>query len=174
MDSINKHIGFVMIILYLTLLCSCTSFEDKLCDYMEHDQPDCPDTTYWQTIDLQKVLNIEYDRLYIVGGFEKDIRQATDSNWDEGDFLNWDENLLLLVKGYEIVYQNEISNSDAETYYIDQPEDNYGTVILVDSTSVYNVRVDICHGVPHYYLYNKKRMDNGKVYRNHMWWFRNN
>lgn len=64
----------------LVLSCSSNGFEDKLCDYMEHDQPDCRDTTYWQTIDLQKVLNVEYDRLYIVApNFEEDIRQVTHS-----------------------------------------------------------------------------------------------
>ena len=40
------------------LSCSSNGFEDKLCDYMEYDQPDCTDTTYWQTIDLQKVLTM--------------------------------------------------------------------------------------------------------------------
>ena len=178
MDSINKHIGFPMTML-LVLLCSCNGFENKLCEYMKRDQPNCPDTTYWQTIDLQKVLNIEYDRLYLLApNFEEDIRQITHSNWNDGDFVSWDENLLLLIKGNNVVYKEAVDNC-YKVVEFDQPDEvfifdsttisndclNPG-ILLLDTTSIYNVKICISNSEIHYYLYNKERLDKGEMFRN--------
>ena len=105
MDLINKNL-FLMIVLSLY---SCSEFETKLSRYMEKEMPLCTDTTYWRTVDLQEVLGVEFDRLYIIGSdFEEDIAKVTKTDWKNGDFLSWDKDLLLLAKGNKVVFKDEI------------------------------------------------------------------
>lgn len=173
MGLINKYIvSFIVLSLY-----SCSDFETKLSRYMEKDLPSCTDTTYWRVVDLQDVLGVKYDRLYIIGSnFENDIAKGTRTNWKDGDFLSWDKDLLLLAKEDKVVFKDEIEKADGSFYSFDKYSDSKDTIIyplserpttgckLFDTSTIYYVRVDIIRGKSYYTLYNKDRMEHGKSF----------
>ncbi|WP_028903832.1 MULTISPECIES: hypothetical protein [unclassified Prevotella] len=40
--------------------------------------PTCTDTTYWRIVDLQDVVGVKYDKLFLIGSdFEEDIARET-------------------------------------------------------------------------------------------------
>lgn len=173
MDLINKNL-FLMIVLSLY---SCSEFETKLSRYMEKEMPLCTDTTYWRTVDLQEVLGVEFDRLYIIGSdFEEDIAKVTKTDWKNGDFLSWDKDLLLLAKGNKVVFKDEIEKKRKTFYAFDHFYDCGDTIIdsspeyllsgckLIDNSTFYYIRVDIIKGKSYYTLYNKERMEHGKSF----------
>ena len=173
MGLINKFIvAFIILSLY-----SCSEFETKLSRYMERDLPSCTDTTYWRVVDLQDVLGVKYDRLYIIGSnFEDDIAKGTRTNWKDGDFLSWDKDLLLLAKENKVVFKDEIEKADGSFYSFDKYSDSKDTIIyplserptsgckLFDTSTIYYIRVDIIRGKSYYTLYNKNRMEHGKSF----------
>lgn len=173
MDLTNKYI----VLLFIFLLYSCSEFETKLSRYMEKDMPACADTTYWRLVDLQEVLGVKYDRLYIIGSdFEEDIAQGTKTDWQDGDYLSWDKDLLLLAKGSKVVFKDEIEKADGSFYSFDKEHDPKDTVVyplsehptsgckLFDTSTMYYIRVDIIRGKSYYTLYNKDRMENNKAF----------
>ena len=158
-------------------LYSCSEFETKLSRYMEKEMPLCTDTTYWRTVDLQEVLGVEFDRLYIIGSdFEEDIAKVTKTDWKNGDFLSWDKDLLLLAKGNKVVFKDEIEKKRKTFYAFDHFYDCGDTIIdsspeyllsgckLIDNSTFYYIRVDIIKGKSYYTLYNKERMEHGKSF----------
>ena len=119
---------------------------------MEKDMPSCTDTTYWRLVDLQDVIGVKYDKLYLIGSeFEEDIAKGTGTDWKDGDFISWDKDLLLLVKGNEIVYKDVIEKADKR-------------FSLIEKSTLYYIRTDVIKGKRYYTLYNKERMEHGKTY----------
>ena len=166
-----------IVILTIIFLSSCSNFGKKLSVYMENDMPSCADTTYWRIVDLQDVIGVKYDKLFIIGSdYEKDIAKGTGTDWNEGDFLSWDKNLLLLVKGNKIVYKDVIEKSDKSFYAFDMfcfSEDSIVDPLceyhktgwpLIEKSTLYYIRTDIIKGQRYYTLYNKDRMEHGKTF----------
>lgn len=171
MNFVNKY----SVLLMVSLLYSCSEFETKLSHYMEKDIPSCTDTTFWRVVDLQEVLGVKYDRLYIIGeDFEEDIAKGTKTDWKDGDFLNWDKDLLLLAKGNKVVFKDEIEKADGSFYSFDKEykdtiiyplsEHPTSSCKLYDTSTIYYVRVDVWRGKVYYTLYNKYRMEHGKSF----------
>ena len=173
MDLRNNYMSVVIII----LLSSCSNFESKLSQYMEKDMPSCTDTTYWRLVDLQDVIGVKYDKLYLIGSeFEEDIAKGTGTEWKDGDFISWDKDLLLLVKGNEIVFKDVIEKTDKKFYAFDKfclSEDSIVDPLceyhktgwpLIEKSTLYYIRTDVIKGKRYYTLYNKERMEHGKTY----------
>lgn len=166
-----------MSVVIIILLSSCSNFESKLSQYMEKDMPSCTDTTYWRLVDLQDVIGVKYDKLYLIGSeFEEDIAKGTGTDWKGGDFISWDKNLLLLVKGNEIVFKDVIEKTDKKFYAFDKfclSEDSIVDPLceyhktgwpLIEKSTLYYIRTDVIKGKRYYTLYNKERMEHGKTY----------
>ena len=164
-------------VVIIILLSSCSNFESKLSQYMEKDMPSCTDTTYWRLVDLQDVIGVKYDKLYLIGSeFEEDIAKGTGTDWKGGDFISWDKNLLLLVKGNEIVFKDVIEKTDKKFYAFDKfclSEDSIVDPLceyhktgwpLIEKSTLYYIRTDVIKGKRYYTLYNKERMEHGKTY----------
>ena len=116
-DLINNYVVLSIIL----LLYSCSQFEKKLSQYMEKDMPSCTDTTFWRIVDLQDVIGVKYDKLFLIGSeFEDDIAKVTETDWKDGDFISWDKDLLLLVKGNKVVFKDEIEKTDKSFYAFDK------------------------------------------------------
>lgn len=173
MNFVNKY----SVLLMVSLLYSCSEFETKLSHYMEEDMPSCTDTTYWRLVDLQEVLGVQYDRLYLIGEeYEEDIAKGTKTDWKDGDFLSWDKDLLLLAKGNKVVYKEEIGKGEGKFWCFDKFADCSDTIVypfserpmysckLYDTSTMYYVRVDVIRGKGHYMLYSKSRMEQGKSF----------
>ena len=176
MDFRNNHIVIIVMIVMI-LLSSCSNFGRKLSLYMEKDMPSCADTTYWRIVDLQDVLGIKYDKLFLIGSdFEKEIAEGTGTDWKDGDFLSWDKDLLLLVKDNKIVYKDVIEKADKSFYAFDKfclSEDSIVDPLceyhktgwpLIENSTMYYIRIDIIKGNKYYTLYNKDRMEHGKTF----------
>lgn len=156
------------------LLFGCSRFESKLLSYIGAEKHSCKDTTYWQVVDLKEVLNIDYDRLYIISEFAdaESIAKITSSNWNATCKADDDRDLLILVKGQDVVYHELISKWEDESFAFDKQFDYQTLYSVLDSTSLYYVRIDITKGNAHYFLYNKERMDEAQEYRQFWSWFR--
>ena len=176
--SIKKKVcKSYLAVVIIILLSSCSNFESKLSQYMEKDMPSCTDTTYWRLVDLQDVIGVKYDKLYLIGSeFEEDIAKGTGTDWKDGDFISWDKDLLLLVKGNEIVYKDVIEKADKRFYAFDKfclSEDSIVDPLceyhktgwpLIEKSTLYYIRTDVIKGKRYYTLYNKERMEHGKTY----------
>lgn len=176
---------YMVLLIILPLLYSCSKFENKLSQYMEKDMPACTDTTYWRLVDLQDVVGVKYDKLFLIGSeFEEDIARGTGADWKDGDFLSWDKDLLLLVKDNKIVYKDAIEKSDKSFYAFDKfcvSEDSIVDPLceyhkkgwpLIENSTLYYVRTDIIRGKRYYTLYNKYRMEHGKTFFQPWGWLR--
>lgn len=180
--SINNILELLVII----SLYGCSSFENKLSSYMEDISPITNDTTYWREVDLQDVIGIKYDKLFIIASdFQEDIAKGTGSDWSDGDYIDWDKKLLLLVKDGKVVYKDEIENCDRSFYMFDQNSSycsnpNSDSLLtyhtngwpLIDKSTVYYIRVDVIRRKRYYTLYNKERMENGNIWFIDAFWLR--
>lgn len=178
MDSINKN-SFILYITTLFIFVGCTStFEQKLSLYMKKDMPACNDTTYWKMIDLQDVVGVEYDTLYLLNDiYEKDIPSTINAEWNGGNIISDEYNTIVLTKDNHVVFKDVINNSDKGNIFIDfdilPRVHTCDKFLLKDTSTLYYVRVDKTNGELYYTLYNKERKDKGKEFCNKLWWFRN-
>lgn len=164
----------VLIVVCACVLASCNNTGTRISDYMESTiESSCRDTTFWKIVDLQDVLGIDYDSLFIFGSaFGNDICNVTHSDWNGGDYLSDKKDLFLLIKGNKVVYKDEIDKSMEDFYAFDQPFRSTAPYILKDTSTIYYVRVDISNNEKHYFFYNKERKDKGEEYNHHWIWFR--
>lgn len=156
---------FTWIIVFVAMSCfsSCCRFPSQLHKYMKSSSHPSRDTTYWQTIDMGEVLNVEYDTLYLISECsESQIKAFTHSDYDNGSSRNSHRLLLVCVKNGHVVYSDAFDLFGKNRVAFDTGG-IFECYRIKHSTPVYTVKVDIIDGNAHYYLYNKELLDNGKI-----------
>lgn len=157
--------NFLWIIVFGAMLSfsGCCRFPSQLNKYMKSSRQNHQDTTYWQTIDMSEVLNVEYDTLYLVSEcYESEIKAFTHSDYDNGSSVNSHRLLLVCVKNGHVVYSDafDLFGKNRVAFETGGVFECYR---IKHSSPVYKVKVDIIDGNGHYYLYNKKLLDKGEI-----------
>lgn len=157
--------NFLWIIVFGAMLSfsGCCRFPSQLNKYMKSSRQNHQDTTYWQTIDMSEVLNVEYDTLYLVSEcYESEIKAFTHSDYDKGSSSNSHRLLLVCVKNGHVVYSDafDLFGKNRVAFETGGVFECYR---IKHSSPVYKVKVDIIDGNGHYYLYNKELLDKGEI-----------
>jgi hypothetical protein len=165
----------ISIIILLFLLYSCnTNIDEKVKKYIETNClfNDCDDwlidgitNSYVDTcgkcnIDLKKILNIDYDKVYMFGEGTRanEISKVIGIQYKNNTFLPDSKYRMIFIKNNKIVYENDFYQGKIEFniisgYYNESDyfvPSNIGYCLL-DTSSVYRVRKTIKSDGNYYY-----------------------
>lgn len=97
----------VLICFNIFLLMSCRNTEDKIVNFIEKNN-NSPNTQNME-VDLQNVLNIKFDTLYLFGEYtQKELIGAIlNLNYENNKLIKDGYKRIILVKNHRIVYEDD-------------------------------------------------------------------
>jgi len=162
-NNIMKTFYIILLLMLSGLFFACNHTDTKIIKYV---QSACPSNTDTCTIDLQKILNVDYDSMFLFGEFTQpdEISSIMGITYSSNKTIPDSEKRIILLKDKQIVYENDFSTRfmkfEEITERIDTVQKN--SFYLVHYSSLYLVSKDLYNESN--YIYYLKAISNNTQY----------